>query len=177
MARAHYHRVPPDRKDTPSKGGVVVWEPILRAAPPSDTWLHKAMDFGFLLGGVWWGAPLGKLPIPPHMETGLFLKPRPIPPPLSSKNVPSSCGGTHRMIHINAHIKPRTAPRRPTPTSAVGGGPARCAHLASALFRPGVVGGHAPLRATLCARDMSGRAFHLHMSSGWISAWPDPYPP
>ena len=25
-ARAHYHRVPPDRKDTPSKGGGMAWE-------------------------------------------------------------------------------------------------------------------------------------------------------
>ena len=115
---------------------------------------------------VWWVAPLGKLSIPPHMETGLSiglsLKPRPkIPPtPVSSKTVlkkesPLVClvGGTHRMIHINTHIKPRTAPRRPTPASAAGGGPARCAHSALASFRPGVASGHAPLRATLCARD------------------------
>ena len=34
-ARAHCHRTPPpDRKDTPSKGGVMVWESSLRAPPP-----------------------------------------------------------------------------------------------------------------------------------------------
>ena len=33
----HYHRVPPDRKDSPSKGGAMVWESSLKVAPRSRT--------------------------------------------------------------------------------------------------------------------------------------------
>ena len=119
--------------------------------------------------------------IPPHMdmETGLCLKPRPIPPPLVpwngeepptpvgwrcqspqnpvlKRNLPSLCRWhTSHDSHQRAHQAANGAacPRRPTPTSAAGGGPARCAHSALASFRPGVASGHAPLRATLCARD------------------------
>ena len=45
-ARAHHNRV--DRKDTPSKGGAVVWEPSPRVHPVS---LMAVEDEGRGLGG------------------------------------------------------------------------------------------------------------------------------
>ena len=62
-ARAHYHRVPPDRKDSPSEGGAV-----------ADGGLHAARKGR--------APPTAGRPPPRHLEVGLGSRAPPRPEPL-----------------------------------------------------------------------------------------------
>ena len=147
-------------------------------------------DLGFLLGGVWWGAPLGNFTIPPHLEASLPPGAETIPPHSCPLNCPKkemfSVSPASRKRHPISDERSRQAPHGGAP----GVDPARvlyvlaCRNFCWHHTRRGGSGARRALPpGTSAGAVVAGgqlkmsRAFDRYVLGVNISARPDPYPP